>query len=170
MPPPLPRWADVRMLWSEAEFFGPTASVLDPLKEAQGAEKRLMLGLTTHEQEAMEMINLIKELNCKIGISVKPNTPIENVYKFLPYVHMCLVMTVEPGKGGQTLLTDMVSKIATLKQYVDENNIEIDIEADGGINLRTAESVKQAGTNILVAGTAILSATNYKTIIDELKK
>ena len=122
------------------------------------------------EQEVMEMINLIKELHCKVGISVKPNTPIEDVYKFLPYVHMCLVMTVEPGKGGQTLLTDMVEKIATLKQHIDETELEIDIEADGGINLRTAENVKNAGANILVAGTAILTANNYKTIIDELKQ
>ena len=122
------------------------------------------------EEEIMKMINTIKDMHCKVGISVKPNTPIEQVYEFLPYVHICLVMTVEPGKGGQTLLTDMVNKIATLKQYIDDNNLEIDIEADGGINLRTADSVKQAGANMLVAGTAILTASNYKTIIDELKK
>ena len=122
------------------------------------------------EDEIIKMINTIKDMHCKVGISVKPNTPIEQVYEFLPYVHMCLVMTVEPGKGGQTLLSDMVNKITTLKQYVDENNLEIDIEADGGINLRTADSVKQAGANMLVAGTAILTASNYKTIIDELKK
>ena len=83
---------------------------------------------------------------------------------------MVLVMTVEPGKGGQTLLTDMVDKIAKLKKYVDDNNIEIDIEADGGINLKTADAVKKAGANILVSGTAILIAKNYKTIIEELRK
>lgn len=122
------------------------------------------------EDEVMKMINLIKETHARVGISVKPNTPIEEVYKFLPYVHVCLVMTVEPGKGGQTLLTDMVEKIATLKRYIDENDLEIDIEADGGINLRTADDVKQAGANMLVAGTAILTANDYKVIIDELKK
>ena len=79
-------------------------------------------------------------------------------------------MTVEPGKGGQTLLTDMVDKIKELKKYVDENNLEIDIEVDGGINLITAPSVKNAGANILVAGTAILLANDFKTIIDELKE
>ncbi len=83
---------------------------------------------------------------------------------------MCLVMTVEPGKGGQTLLKDMVQKISKLKEYITKENIEIDIEADGGINLKTAPEVKKAGANILVAGTAILMANNYKTIIDELKK
>ena len=83
---------------------------------------------------------------------------------------MCLVMTVEPGKGGQTLLKDMVQKISKLKEYIKKENIEIDIEADGGINLKTAPEVKKAGANILVAGTVILMANNYKTIIDELKK
>lgn len=122
------------------------------------------------KEEVMKYINKIKDNNCKVGISVKPETNIEEIYEFLPYIHMCLVMTVEPGKGGQTLLTDMVDKIAKLKKYVDDNNIEIDIEVDGGINLKTAEAVKQAGANILVSGTAILIAKDYKTIIDELKK
>lgn len=122
------------------------------------------------EKDVYKYINLIKEANCKVGISVKPDTKIEEVYKYLPYVHMCLVMTVEPGKGGQTLLSEMIDKIAELKKYVDENNIEIDIEADGGINLKTYEAVKKAGANILVSGTAILMASNYKDIIDELKK
>jgi len=122
------------------------------------------------ENEVFECINLIKENNSKVGISVKPDTPIEKIYKYLPYVHMCLVMTVEPGKGGQTLLSEMINKIDTLKKYIDENNIEIDIEADGGINLKTCEAVKKAGANVLVAGTAILMAKDYKEIIDELKK
>lgn len=122
------------------------------------------------KEEVMKYINKIKENHCKVGISIKPETDIKEIYEFLPYIHLVLVMTVEPGKGGQTLLTDMVDKISTLKKYIDENNIEIDIEADGGINLKTVEPVKQAGANILVSGTAILIAKDYKTIIDELKK
>lgn len=122
----------------------------------------------THE-EVMKNINLIKEKGARVGISVKPNTPIEQVYQYLPYIHMCLVMTVEPGKGGQTLITDMLAKISKLKEYIDKHNLEIDIEVDGGINLKTAPKVKEAGANILVAGTAILAATDYKVIIDELK-
>lgn len=121
-------------------------------------------------KEVMRYIKKIKENNCKVGISVKPETNIEEIYEFLPYIHMCLVMTVEPGKGGQTLLTDMVDKVSKLKKYIDDNNIEIDIEVDGGINLKTADSVKKAGANILVSGVAILIAKDYKTIIDELKK
>ena len=122
-----------------------------------------------NKDEVHEIINYIKENNCRVGISVKPNTKIEEIYEFLPYIHMCLVMTVEPGKGGQTLLTDMLDKIATLKKYVEEQSLELDIEADGGVNLRTAPEVKKAGANVLVAGTAIVMANDFKTIIDELK-
>ena len=122
------------------------------------------------KEEIHNIIKYIKQNNCKVGLAIKPNTKIEEIYEFLPYIHMCLVMTVEPGKGGQTLLNDMIVKIEKLKKYVQDNKIELDIEADGGINLVTAPKVKEAGANILVSGTAILKANNFKTIIDELKE
>ena len=122
-----------------------------------------------NKEEIMKYINKIKEIHSKVGISVKPDTPIEKVYEFLPYIHVCLVMTVEPGKGGQTMLSEMVQKVQKLKQYIDENNLEVDIEVDGGINLRTMESVKSAGANILVSGSAILKARDYGEIIKDLK-
>ena len=122
------------------------------------------------KEEVMENIKLIKEKGSKVGIAIKPETAIEEVYEYLPYIHTCLVMTVEPGKGGQTLITDMLEKIETLKKYIERKELDIDIEVDGGINLKTASRVKSAGANILVAGTAILMASDYKVIIDELKK
>ena len=122
------------------------------------------------EEEVFKFINMIKENHSRIGIAIKPNTDIEKVYKFLPYIHVVLIMTVEPGKGGQTLISDMINKVDTLKKYVDENNFETQIEVDGGINLATCEKVKKAGANLLVAGTAILMAKDYKDIIDEIKK
>ena len=110
------------------------------------------------KEEVMKYIYKIKENHCRVGLSVKPETNIEDIYEFLPYVHICLVMTVEPGKGGQTFLSDMVEKVSKLKQYIYKNKIEIDIEVDGGINLKTADNVKEAGANVLVSGTAILMA------------
>ena len=121
------------------------------------------------KEEVLEYIDLIKKNHARVGISIKPETKIEEIYELLPYIHMCLVMTVEPGKGGQTLLKDMVEKIRKLKEYIEKNSLEVDIEADGGINLNTCEEVKKAGANILVSGTAILMARDYKDIIDELK-
>lgn len=128
------------------------------------------LEVCENDKQIFEYINQIKQNNCRVGIAIKPDTEIEKVYKFLPYIHMCLVMTVNPGKGGQKLMIEMVDKIEKLKTYIDKNNIDIDIEVDGGINLKTCEDVKRAGANILVAGTAILNSNNYKNVIDELKK
>ena len=122
------------------------------------------------KEEIKDMIDYIKQSNCKVGIAIKPETKIDKIYEFLPYIHLCLIMTVEPGKGGQTYLKDMTKKIEDLNKYIDENNLETDIEVDGGINLVTANEVKKAGANILVSGTAILLAKDYKEIIDELKK
>lgn len=70
-------------------------------------------------------------MELKYGISVKPNTKIEDVYEFLPYIHMCLVMTVEPGLGGQKLMPEMIEKVKILKEYIDKNELDIDIEVDG---------------------------------------
>lgn len=123
-----------------------------------------------NKEEILEKIKQIKEYNCKVGIAIKPNTKIEEIYKYLPYIHQCLIMTVEPGKGGQTYISEMTEKIKNLKEYIEKNNLEIDIEVDGGINLRTAPIVKKAGANILVAGTAILLAKDYEVIINELKE
>lgn len=122
------------------------------------------------KEEVMENIKLIKDRGSRVGIAIKPETKIEEIYEYLPYIHMCLVMTVEPGKGGQTLITEMLAKISELKTYVEKNNIQIDIEVDGGINLKTASRVKKAGANILVAGVAILKASDYKVIVDELRE
>lgn len=121
-------------------------------------------------EEVHKVIKYIKDNHCKIGLAIKPNTKVEEIYEFLPYIHTCLIMTVEPGKGGQKLIESTVEKVRELKKYITEKNIEIDIEVDGGINLRTAPEVKDAGANILVSGSAILMANNFKTIIDELKK
>lgn len=124
----------------------------------------------TDEEEVFKFINMIKDNHSRVGIAIKPDTKIEDIYKFLPYIHIALVMTVEPGKGGQTLISDMVNKVQTLKDYINENNLDTVIEVDGGINLATCEKVKKAGANMLVAGTAILMAKNYKDIIDDLKE
>ncbi len=121
------------------------------------------------KQEVYSNIQYIKENNCRVGIAIKPDTKVEEIHEFLPYIHMCLIMTVEPGKGGQTLIDETIEKVKELKKYVIENSIDIDIEVDGGINLVTAPKAKEAGANILVAGNAILMAKDYKVIIDDLK-
>ncbi len=121
------------------------------------------------KEEIFKWINLIKENNVKVGISIKPNTNIKEIYDYLPFIHMVLVMTVEPGKGGQELIPDTIEKIKELDKYVKENNLEIDIEADGGINTENVSLVKEAGANIIVSGTAITASENFKETVEKLK-
>lgn len=123
-----------------------------------------------NKEDLFEAIKLIKDYNCKVGISIKPNTKIEEIYEFLPFVHLVLIMTVEPGEGGQKLLENTINKVRELKNYIESNDIDIDIEVDGGVNLATMDKLKTAGANILVSGSAILKANNYGDIIKELKK
>lgn len=121
------------------------------------------------DKEILEWISFIKENNCKVGISLKPNTEIEKIYNILPYVHTVLVMTVEPGKGGQELIPSTIEKIKKLKDYTKKQGLEVDIEADGGINLDNVKSLRMAGCNIIVAGTSIIKSKNYKKMIEKLK-
>lgn len=121
-------------------------------------------------EELKKWIRLIKDNNCKVGISVKPNTSVEKIYEILPYIHTVLIMTVEPGKGGQELIPETIGKIKTLRQYIEENHIEVDIEADGGINTDNVKQLKEAGCDIIVAGTAITSSNDYTETIKKLKE
>lgn len=121
------------------------------------------------DKEVMELINFIKENNIKVGLSIKPNTSVEKIYKFLPYVHLILVMTVEPGKGGQALIPETLEKIKELKKYIEDNNLDTYTQADGGINLDTIEDVKNAGIDIAVVGSAIIKSDNFKETIKKLK-
>ena len=122
------------------------------------------------KQEVIDIIKYIQSNNCKAGIAIKPNTKIEEITEYLPYLHQVTVMTVEPGKGGQKLIESTIDKIAELKKYIEENNLDVDIEADGGINIDNVEKIKQAGANIIVAGTAIIDSEDFTQTINELKK
>ena len=122
-----------------------------------------------NDEEIIKYINYIKENNVKPAISIKPTTSIEKIKKFLPMLHMVLIMTVEPGKGGQKLIPETVEKTKELKKYLEENNLDTYIEVDGGVNKETINMVKEAGIDIAVAGSAIISASDFKEAIRELK-
>lgn len=122
------------------------------------------------KEEVKKHIKYLQENGIKCGISIKPQTKVEDIYEFLPYMYLCLIMTVEPGKGGQKLIPETVEKVKQLKKYIEENKLDTFIEVDGGINQETADKVKSAGADILVAGSAIISAQNYKETIANFKK
>lgn len=123
-------------------------------------------------QDSDELLSLIKYIqsnNCKAGISIKPDTDVSEIFSLLDKVHLVLVMTVEPGKGGQELIGKTLDKIKTLSNYIKDNNLDVIVEADGGINLDNVELVKEAGCEIIVSGTGIVNTEDYKETINKMK-
>lgn len=155
---------DVHLMVEDVESYIKSFAIFDP--------NIITFHLETakNKEEVFKWIKLLKENNIRVGISIKPDTKVEEIYEYLPFVHLVLIMTVEPGEGGQKLLPNTIQKIKEIKKYIDENNLEVDIEADGGINIENAEIVKEAGANILVSGSAIINATDYKEVVNKLKE
>ena len=116
-------------------------------------------------------INLIKKLNKKIGLSLNPDAPIDTIKKFLSSIDLVLIMSVYPGFGGQKFIPEVINKIKELKNIKKKQNIEFDIEVDGGINFDNSKLVIAAGANILVSGTTIFKNNNgdIKKNIETLK-
>ncbi|MFH0834524.1 MAG: ribulose-phosphate 3-epimerase, partial [Patescibacteria group bacterium] len=108
----------------------------------------------------------IKKLGCKVGISIKPKTPVSKLEKFLPLVDLVLVMSVEPGFGGQKFMRNSLPKIKTLRQKYPA----LEIAIDGGINAETAKLAREAGASVLVAGSFIFKAANRKKAIADLRR
>ncbi len=115
------------------------------------------------------LIDQIHSLGVKAGVALKPKTPAEAAFPYIETADMILVMTVEPGYGGQGFIPEMTDKIRAIRARADEMGSPIDIQVDGGINEKTAPLVKEAGANILVAGTYLFRAENMKAAADLLR-
>lgn len=122
------------------------------------------------QKEVLNIIKYIKDKNIRVGLSIKPETENEEIYEYLPYIHKVLVMSVEPGEGGQKFKEETIEKVRNLSNYIEENRYDVDIEVDGGINSENAYKLKEMGANILVAGTYIINSQNMKEAIKSLKK
>ncbi|MGN1481112.1 ribulose-phosphate 3-epimerase [Porcipelethomonas sp.] len=107
------------------------------------------------DSDIAQTIKMIKKSGVKAGLSIKPSTPFESVIPYLDKIDMLLIMTVEPGFGGQSFISDMLNKISSAKKYIDEHNLNVSIQVDGGINEKTGKLASDAGADILVAGSYI---------------
>ena len=128
--------------------------------------------ITVHvecEDDVGEALGQIKALGCQPGLTLRPATPIEAVFPYLEQVGMVLVMTVEPGFGGQPFRPDMLPKIQTLRQRLDSLGLETDIQVDGGIGTPTIASVCQAGANVIVAGSSLFGKEDYRAALQGLR-
>ena len=122
------------------------------------------------EERTMKLINSLKENGIKAGISINPATSLDNIKQYLPYVHLVLIMTVVAGKGGQKFMPETLEKIKELRKYIDENNLNVIIEVDGGINFETAKLAKEAGADMMVCGSFLVNSENRKETIKKLKE
>ena len=120
-------------------------------------------------EDVGEVINHIKSLGAKVGISIKPNTSVEVLDPYLEDLDLILVMSVEPGFGGQKFMPSALNKIKYLRDKKDNNNYKYLIEVDGGINLETAKQCADAGVEVLVAGTYIFASEDRNQMIKGLK-
>lgn len=123
------------------------------------------------KERVMNLIKDIKDNGIQVGIAISPETKVQEIQEFLPYIHQVLIMTVVPGKGGQKFIPEMVEKIKELKQVILDNNLEnLVIEVDGGINCETVKCVKSAGCDRVVSGSYITNSENYAESVKKLKE
>ncbi len=128
--------------------------------------------LTIHVESTEDpaaVLKKIAELGVRPAVSVKPNTPIDAVYPLLPLVSMVLVMTVEPGFGGQKLIPATMDKLEPLKAKIDELGLDVDIEVDGGVTPENVSELTRRGANVIVAGSAIFKAEDVKEAISKMR-
>lgn len=119
--------------------------------------------------DIMKTIETIKKYNIKVGISIKPNTNLEALFPYLEYIDLALIMTVEPGFGGQKFMPEQMQKTQILKEKIMNKNLNTLIEIDGGINLETIKIVKDYPVDICVSGTCIFNSSDASEIIKSLK-
>lgn len=151
------------------KFFDCHLMISNPLKYAKDFAKAGADLITFHfesEDNPLDVIKEIKSLGCKVGISVKPKTPVEAIYEYIDMVDLVLIMSVEPGFGGQSFMPEQLEKVRKLKAL----NKNIVIEIDGGIDNKTILEASLAKVDVCVAGSYIFKQTDRIKTIEELKK
>ena len=148
--------------------------ISDPLKYLDEFIKNGADLITFHYEsyddkaKIIETIQTIKERNIKVGLSIKPNTQVSEIKQYLKDLNLILVMSVEPGFGGQSFMENSLDKIAELRQLIDENHYECVIQVDGGINQETAKKVKAAGCDVAVAGSYVFKHQDRNEAVNSL--
>ena len=127
--------------------------------------------ITVHYEvlKDLEIINKIKNLGIKVGISIKPSTNVEEIYNILPLIDLVLIMSVEPGKGGQKFMPESLEKIDKLNKKIKNLNLDVLISVDGGINNNSASECIKNGVDILVIGSALANSTDKIDFLKNMK-
>ncbi|MEE1393668.1 MAG: ribulose-phosphate 3-epimerase [Negativibacillus sp.] len=145
--------------------------ISEPLRYVEDFVKAGADMITFHlesDSDADATIDAIHQKGLKAGISIKPGTPAQAVQPYLDRVDMVLVMTVEPGFGGQKFMTDMMPKVTQIREWIGQSGRDIDLQVDGGVNGQTAQVCIEAGANVLVAGSYLFSKDDYAAALRSL--
>ncbi|MDR3275212.1 MAG: ribulose-phosphate 3-epimerase [Endomicrobium sp.] len=152
-------------------FFDAHLMITNPEKYWLEFQKAGANSITFHyeiETDKKKLIKDIKSAGVKVGISIKPSTTAAEIETLIPYVDLILVMTVEPGFGGQSFMESLVPKIKDIRRFINKNSYNCLISVDGGIDSKTAPICINAGVNVLVSGSYIFNAENPKNAIEAL--
>lgn len=150
--------------------------ITEPIRYVEEFAKAGADVITVHLEACEDVdatINKIKECGCKVGVSIKPKTPVSALEPYLEKVDMILIMSVEPGFGGQKFIPVALDKLAETKAMLDAKGLQVDLQVDGGITIHNIEDVIKAGANIVVAGSSVFSGdveANTKNFMEILKK
>lgn len=148
-----------------SQFFDVHLMIVDPIRYIKDFAECGADGITFHLEAAEDVdavIDRIHEFGLKAGLSIKPGTPVEAVYPYLNKVEMILIMSVEPGFGGQDFMPEAYDRIRQLRKYIDENQMPVKIEVDGGVGKKNVRDIIEAGTDICVAGSAVFKKRSIR--------
>ena len=158
------RFLDVHLMITKPERY---------VKEFKDAGADMICFHIEATEDVQKTIDLVKNLGCKVGIAIKPGTGVEEILPYLEQVDMVLVMTVEPGFGGQKCLPACVDKVKQLREIVNERGLTTHIEVDGGIDKGNVGLMMEAGANVIVAGSAVFTGeveNNVKAIMKQFSQ
>ncbi len=153
-------------------FFDTHLMILNPLPYIDRFAAAGSDGITFHlesQSPPEAVIERIRSAGKRVGVSIRPSTPASEIFSLLHKIDMLLIMTVEPGFGGQSFMNEVLPKIRTVREYAVEKNIPLDIQVDGGINEKTAKLAVEAGANVLVAGSYLFRSENAVLAVKSLR-
>lgn len=154
-------------------FFDCHLMVVDPEKYIEDFQKAGADQICFHieaTKHAHRCVQMIKAAGMKAGIALNPATPLASIEEMLPYVDMILLMTVNPGFGGQSFIETMLPKIKRLRKMIDEGGYNVEIQVDGGVNAKTAKLCREAGVTVLVAGSYVYGAQDVRAAIASMRE
>lgn len=155
------------------QFFDVHLMIVDPMRYIDAFAAAGADGITIHHEACgnqIETLQYIKSKGIKAAVSIKPKTDPHVLKNYLPYIDMILIMSVEPGFGGQSFIPSAIESTRVAKQLVDEGGYDIEIEVDGGLSAKNVELVTGVGANVIVAGSAVFGAPDMAAAISDIRK